>query len=296
LNAEHSAYALHELLRHYDIALLVGLSKAAGKTTVLNALIEASFAKGYPEPLAVTSIGQGGSIPETRLYPGMFAATASGCLPDCDFTRKIYHMTGINTSLGEVAVVQALSCGRIRLAGPAINSRLDGLLRYLKEDCGAVQIIVDGAGDRKTFAGTGAGAAVVLCAGAGERAFYMEAAVQEIAHACRIMSIPAPPECDGNGAFTQIDGALTIEAAQRILEARINNGGIVNIAVSDPGKIFLDPASLDKLEERGLRIYARNPVLLAAIALNPEPFAPTEFIGRMREAVSVPVFDVVNNG
>jgi hypothetical protein len=205
-------------------------------------------------------------------------------------------MTGINTALGEVAVVRALSGGTVRLAGPAINSRLDELCRYLREDCGAAQVIVDGAGDRKTFAGTGAGAAVVLCAGAGERAFDMETAVRDIAYACRIMSLPAPPVYDENGAFTQIDGALTVEAAQEALEARNNNVGITNIAVFDPGKIFLDPGSWDKLEERGLRIYARNPVLLAAVALNPGPYAPAEFIGRVREAVGVPVFDVVNNG
>jgi hypothetical protein len=294
---DYSALGLLELLKGYEAVLLAGSGRGAGKTTVLKSLVDAAYKLGEPEPLAVTGIGRGSDFPEVSLYPGMLAATAAGCLPGCGFTREILNMTGYMTALGEVVVMRALSGGRVRLAGPTTNSSLEGLRRYLIEDCGASQVIVDGSGERKTFIGTGNDSAVVLCAGADDKSFDMEKTILDIAHQCRIMSLPVPalPPEEG-GVFIEINGAVTAEAVEAALESRESGDKTADILASDPGKIFLRRRDFEKLKERGYELYVRKPVLLAAVALNPGPFDPGDFLRGVRDAADVPVFDVVNYG
>ena len=74
---------LYELIKPYSSIATIGMCKNAGKTTVLNSLIEECFAHG--ETPALTSIGRDGERsdvvtstkkPEIFVYDGTIIATA----------------------------------------------------------------------------------------------------------------------------------------------------------------------------------------------------------------------------
>ena len=119
---------------------IAGMSKNAGKTTVLNAFLDAFHAHGVG--VAVTSIGRDGESndvvfdvakPEVFLKKGDIAATAKGLLPLCTVTREILCATGFPTPLGEVVVFRALSDGFVQIAGPSIVAQLADCLLYTSD-------------------------------------------------------------------------------------------------------------------------------------------------------------------
>jgi len=280
---------LRELCRHLKVISIIGLSKSSGKTFVLNRLIQTYKSSA---PLAVTSVGHGG---EVRLFKGMYAATAAGLLREADFTRLIRHTTGINTPLGEVVVTQALSNGRAGLAGPSINSQLSALCRYMLDDLGAGQVIVDGAGDKRTFAADSDG--VILCAGA---AFNrdMRLVARECAFICRLMGLPrASDTWDEDTVLHDIPGALTDDMLSEITNASdIKRTAVV---VGDSSRVFVNTETLDRFMYRGGRLYLRNPANLIAITLNPAAtgysFDRAAFFAAVKELVDVPIFLLEND-
>ena len=283
---------LLKLCRPFKVISLIGLCKSAGKTTVLTKLIHGYQREGYTPPLAITSVGQGGLLPEIRFYAGMYAATAAGLLSECDYTRRIIHTTGINTPLGEVIVTEALTDGRVSLAGPSISSQLEALCQYLLEDVGAGQVFVDGAGDRRTFAMVSGGS--ILCAGAALNR-DIRGAARQCAHICRLMSLPAAASVPEDKAQS-IRGALTDQILTEITDNTDKKEKLV--IAEDASKIFVSAAVLDRFLHKGGGLFVENPANLIGITVN--PVAPTyvfdreEFFEAVRELVDVPVFDVVN--
>jgi len=224
----------------------------------------------------------------------MYAATAAGSLSESDYTRLIMHTTGMNTPLGEVIVTEALSNGRVNLAGPSINSQLSALCGYFFTELSAGQVIIDGAGDKRTFAADSDG--VILCAGA---AFSrdMRAVVCECVHLCRLMELPPVSKLIHEDAvLINIPGALTDE----ILQEASNSAEIKRTAVitADSSKIFVKPDTLDRFLYRGGAIFVEKPANLVAVTLNPAApgyaFDRAAFFDTVIESVTVPVFDLEN--
>ena len=109
---------------------IVGMCKNAGKTTMLNWLLEQGKLQGV---LGLTSIGRDGEstdIVTGTEKPGIFVregtliATAKDMLRLGDITKEILMTTGIPTPLGEVVIVRARSAGHVQLAGPSITTQL----------------------------------------------------------------------------------------------------------------------------------------------------------------------------
>lgn len=273
---------LLELCQPFNVVSLVGLNKSAGKSTVLAKLIRAYHDAGRSSPLAVTSVGRGGALPEIRLFTGMYAATAAGALKDCDFTRRILHTSGVPTPLGEVVVTEALTDGKVSLAGPSIASQLHALCEYMRE-LGAGQVFVDGAGDRRTFVDPTAGA--ILCVGAGISR-DVNTAARQCAHMCRLMTLPVATNCTNSH---KVSGALTDD-----ILAEHNSDALT---VVDSSKIFLSFELLERFFHKGGQIFVEKPTNLIAVTINPT--APTytfdrnEFIAAVKGRIHVPVFDVL---
>ncbi|NLY37260.1 MAG: hypothetical protein GX046_08520 [Tissierellia bacterium] len=149
-------------IRHLRSLAIIGMDKNAGKTTVLNHLIQEAKAVGFTPTLALTSIGRDGeekdlvtsSIkPKIYVYPGTLVATTRDLLNRCDLTKEILETTGINTPTGEVILFRAKSAGFVEIAGP---SNVGGAQRvkesFLAIDPGCFYL-VDGALSRKSTAG-----------------------------------------------------------------------------------------------------------------------------------------------
>lgn len=298
--------ALYNLLRPYNIVSLAGLSKNAGKTTVLRALLEARRNDREAGAAALAAIGVTATKPHVYVQAGTLVVTVTGCLGDCDFTKQILHTTGMRTPLGQVVVTKALSDGHAALAGPVTNSQLAELTEYLIGN-GAKQVIIDGAGERKTFASFSDGA-VVLCAGAAyDRDMYTVAA--ETGFLCGLFgTAQASPQIMGLFTETGASGAFTpikLQGRDYFMCYGVLTGSMLeemadcSIVVQDCGKIFAGRREVERFFRNGGELLTVKASILAAVVINPAAgnynFAPDAFKAAVRAAVSAPVFNVLEN-
>ena len=183
------------LIQQYRSLSIIGMCKNAGKTTVLNRIIQEMQTTG--KTLGLTSIGRDGESVDvvTRTYkPGIYVhegtliATAMEMLKHCDISREIVETTGFPTPLGEVVVVRARSDGNVQLAGPSITAQL-GKLSGMFFSLGADVAIVDGALSRKTLCAPAVSEATVLCTGA-SYSRDMDAVIEDTAFATMLLTLP----------------------------------------------------------------------------------------------------------
>ena len=181
---------------------IVGMCKNAGKTTMLNWLLEQGKLQGV---LGLTSIGRDGEstdIVTGTEKPGIFVregtliATAKDMLRLGDITKEILMTTGIPTPLGEVVIVRARSAGHVQLAGPSITTQLKTVSKEFF-DLGADISIIDGALGRKSLGARAVAEGVILCTGASYD-MNMDKVVADTAHIYHLMNLPKaetlPPE------------------------------------------------------------------------------------------------------
>ncbi len=185
--------SLNSLLEGVSCLAIIGMEKNAGKTTVLNSLIEAQ----RDRTVGITSIGfDGESIdqvtgtnkPMVWVKSGSFVATASSLIGSCDFTRELLEFTGFYTPMGEVIILRALSDGYAQIAGPSIVSQMEELVKALKRN-GADLVFIDGAASRKSTASITFADGCILASGA-SFSHNMETVVNETAFYTELLSLP----------------------------------------------------------------------------------------------------------
>ena len=187
---------LSQLIAPYKSISIIGMCKNAGKTTVLNRLLQEAAGNG--KILGLTSIGRDGGDkdlvtgtkkPGIYVAEGTLVATASDLiLRNCDVTREILETTGISTPMGDVVLLRARSDGAIQLAGPSITDQL----ARLREDFfrfGADQVIIDGALSRKTLCSRKVTQATILCTGASYNK-SMDTVIEDTAFQCQLLTLP----------------------------------------------------------------------------------------------------------
>ena len=177
------------------------MAKNAGKTVTLNFLIDAFRRREVS--LALTSIGRDGERvdivtktekPPIFVYKDTVIATAEKLLRFCDITKKILQVTNINTPMGRIVLVQALSDGFVQLGGPSITTQIYDLMKDIPVD----KIIVDGAIDRKTLANPGVTEATVLCTGA-SYSKSMQKTIEDTRHTVSMFMLPEFEPASGLG-------------------------------------------------------------------------------------------------
>ncbi|MCL2608595.1 MAG: hypothetical protein FWD94_01650, partial [Treponema sp.] len=200
--------------------------------------------------------------------------------------------------------------GFVQIGGPSMIAQMPELIGRMCE-LGADKVIVDGAVGRKSLAGPGITEAAVLCTGASFHA-DPETVVGETAHVVRMMGLPkmeneeaaAKPEA---GTFTNkinivdngtiyLQGAVSDNTIEELLRSDVRLAG-TSIVVEDPGKVFVGPAVYEKLLRQKAVMKVLRTINLVAVTVNPVSayggrFDGDEFLRRMRNAVSVPVFDM----
>jgi hypothetical protein len=172
----------------------VGNAKNAGKTTVLNALLEA-FSDHI---VGVTSVGLDGEeldavtyLPKPRIHmrPGTLFATAERCLESSSATWRLRSRTGIATALGEVVVADVLTAGDVLVGGPSTAASTAMVVAELKRN-GAERVFLDGAFARMSHAA--AGDAMVYVVGA-HGSVSMAKVVEDARYALAKFRLPSLP-------------------------------------------------------------------------------------------------------
>ena len=273
---------------------IIGMAKNAGKTTTLNYLIR--FLNRQKCKLALTSIGRDGESvdvvtktekPQIFVFKDTIIATAEKLLPLCDITKEIFATTDINTPFGKVVMARALSDGFVQLGGPSITTQIADLIKNLPAD----KVLVDGAISRKTLANPSVTEATILCTGA-SFSQSMQKTIDETRHIVNMFTLP------------RFDDSKCIHLEGAVSDTRLNDIIMTNkdlngtcIVAEDPSKIFIKPATYEKLKIKKAVLAVKNPVRLVAITINPVApyhagYDPLEFLAKMREAVPIPVYDV----
>jgi hypothetical protein len=330
---------LIDLVAPYDAVSIIGMSKNAGKTTVLNKLIAEYSECGIR--IGLTSIGRDGENvdvvtgtdkPEIFITKGTIIATAAGLLKKSDVTKEILATTGINTPMGEVVFVRAISDGYVEIGGGSLNSQIAWLCGEFKE-LGAEKVLVDGAVSRKTVSGPGITDAAVLCAGASldtdmgrvvdETAFtasllmleplrdeflcaVLDGLPKEAGKVAAVwpdgsfktLNLEEPGHIGNGAACICIRGAVSDRVVDKLVMSNINLRN-VKIVIEDGSKLFIKKVTFDKLKRKESEIAVRQGINLVAIAINPASargfsFSKRAFLEAMRERVQIPVFNVLD--
>lgn len=311
-------YSLLDLIEPYKTISIIGMDKNVGKTTVLNHIIQ-SYAKDGFLSLGLTSIGRDGeemdlvtSTEKPRIYirRGSLVATASKCLGYGDITKEIIHTTGIQTAMGEIVFIRALSDGYIDLGGPSIGSQIHNVCNTLMS-FGANKVIVDGALSRKTFASPSITEATILSSGA-SLSRNINIVVKKTCHSVNLLSINQEEEknildlCNGinkeckialiikNKWARELNVITALNSSKVILDnlssdvTHIYIRGVIvdkllnelvrstsnlknlKIICEDGTKLFLEPDTLNKFYAKGGLMRVLTPINLLCVTCNPK--------------------------
>ncbi len=305
---------VNSLLKFKTLSI-IGMEKNVGKTTTLNYIIDES--KGVTT-LGLTSIGRDGEDedivththkPRIYIYNGTLIATAKSYLLDSDFTFEVLETTGINTPVGEIIIVRAISDGYVHLAGPSINSQLEYMCSRLLH-FGADLAIIDGALSRKSFASPKITEATVLCTGASLNR-SMDVVVRETTKTIELLSLPCEKDekvlsiardCFEKSSVSIINSDFRVKHLETltaldssrdildnitedtryivfkgVLDTKFVENLLKNceyykdikIIVQDGTKIFIDNDTYQKAKKKGLEILAVDKINIVLVTTNP---------------------------
>ncbi len=267
-------HSLAEIVENSACIAITGIEKNAGKTTVLNYLLQNSRDKVE----AITSIGYDGeeidqvtATDKPRIYVGRgtLVATARNLVRHCDFSREILQMTDFHTPMGEVVILRALSDGYARIAGPSIISQMNALVKILQA-FSANRIIIDGAAARKSSAAIAAADSCILAAGASYSP-DIETLTQQTLHIARLLSLPEATDlpsdlCDSSDNACHLvyeDGRIEIagdsfdEQTVALIGNEITRIKSVNFKGAVPSPVF-DRIAARRSAATGLTLVAED--------------------------------------
>lgn len=304
---------LVDCIDQFNTIATVGLCKNAGKTTVLNYLVE-YYRKDFI--VGITSIGYDGEetdavtlLPKPRIavFPGMLIATTSSCLLKTEVGYQALHNTGISTSLGDVTIVRALSAGYLEISGPSISTQVKQVSDKMF-DLGCQKVIIDGAAGRLSFASHVDCA--ILSIGAA-LSTEMTKVVKQASHLARLLSLDVCPQVDQSSPIDQIYRVELVQGVphfvfrgamvDRDLEAIIaQSRDAKKVAVAkDATAIFISPKGYARFAQHGGSVQVKSRVNLVALTINPmSPYGPwfdeTKFLQAMQQVSHLPVYNIMN--
>lgn len=330
---------LWQVCRDLGSLTIIGTTKNAGKTTALNWLLREYAAAG--DRVGLTSVGHDGEVQDSvtgkdkpRIWAtaGTLVATAEAAM------RRSAPMTlraalPQRSPMGPLGIYEMDRDGEIEIAGPITVTDLRQVMASLAE-LGARRLLVDGAIDRRAAAATGVCEAVLLATGM-VLAADPETVARQTAQRVGLLALPAAPAdwppaptgsawLDGEGVWHPIPFASWLEqgmeiASQlaaataiavggaltdRVLDALLRNPAFPScpILVRDGTCLLLSETVDAAYRRRGGRFYAREPLRLIGVTVNPtnpeEPvdLDPAVLLAAVAQALpqSVPVVDVVH--
>ncbi|MFP4459558.1 MAG: hypothetical protein ACLFSQ_08240 [Candidatus Zixiibacteriota bacterium] len=323
-----------DVIKDSNTISIIGNGRGSGKTTAFKAFLK-YLSQKYT--VGISSFGNDRARSQSFepgfaksglvfVNKGTLIATSRNSLGFSDITKEILITTGINTPLGEIVILRALSSGYALLTGA---STIDESIRIknLLVEFGAQKIIFDGSVNRKSPATHRLSDSFALT-------FALRPDMLEMIR--REMDIFNTQLCDD--FYRNIDGGnyiiksdnrpiylndLDLEISQILNENRspIKAIGIsgalqsnfvkrllhlsenyqkqlskARIIIDDATRIFIKDIERMQLEDLGIRINVRNKISVNSIFINPAEsgFSSDEIDALMVEiAYGIPVFDIL---
>lgn len=274
---------------------ITGICKNAGKTTVLNYLLSKSIKVN-----AITSIGLDGetldnvfdtSKPRIYVREGTYIISAKSSFAKSDITYEVVATTNINTSLGYLCVIRALSCGYVLVAGPNKVSEIDEI-RNLISDFNIDTLYIDGAINRKQFCSLYSVDEVHTVIGA---CFSqdIEKTLDEVLLIKKLVSIPMS-SVDYDSSYTMIidgicysDAIIDLDLLKSVVKNTSKNiyinsalnasmlkylimlGQDINLVVENTNKLFVSLKDLLLLDKSKINLTVAKKIRLSSIYVNP---------------------------
>ncbi len=319
----------------FKIISIVGNTKNAGKTTVMNHYLEQLFCR-----LAITSIGLDGeeidqitSMEKPRIFvkESYIVATAIDTLKNYSCDYRILEKTNIKTSIGEVVIIEILNEGKALVAGPSRVKDMQLLISIL-EKYELEKIIIDGAFSRQTFARTSD--ATIFVVGANKDKDIDKVVKDAYLHYRKfnLEIMPALPYSFGHNIgyvsqnnifqelpFSSVIGNVNDIFVDEVLNAKylylpktISNKFVEKLVVErgkysfdliiqTPINIQVSDDNLEKLFKLNFNIFTINPVNVALICYNPYSpkgyeFDNNDFKNKLKNALKTDVLNVLEGG
>jgi len=270
--------------------------------------------------------------PRITVFPGMLAAVAEKCLQSAEARAEVLTGTDIRTPLGKIVIVRVVQEGRMVLAGPNKAKELAEVLK-LMAGWGANLTIIDGALNR--IAPLIETDGLIIATGAA-RSIHNDRIVEEIQAICGFFRLPEVKPPSGVCVIPNVLAEKEAVDLVRALCCRdtVILKGIISqpcldyllgyrqwlkgkgLIFSDPLKLILSGEPLQNakafavLARAGVRVGVMKKISLAAVTVN--PYYPLyceasgdyaaayvdshQLFAAVREASSVPVYDVVRDG
>lgn len=302
---------LEEVLRPHAAVTVVGLAKNAGKTTVVNHLLERLDGR-----IGLASLGLDGEARDqlTGLAKPRIAPPAGALVLTTTQLRgqtPMLHELPFRTAAGDVVIVAARPGEGVIVSGPTRLDELDGALAALR-GAGAERLLLEGALGRLGTAAPGRADAVVLAAGAsvadggGDLPLRLRLAVDALdlppsdAPADVRLEHAAGFETEageevGEGAVAEIAGAVT----GPLLELLIREQRRATLVVADATRVLAGAQTVARARRAGIEICVRVPIRIAALTSSPfhpdADLSPEQAFRALVEASAGrwPVYDVV---
>lgn len=248
---------------------LVGTGKNAGKTTVLNFLLEVFS----PEKTAVSSVGRDGEEydvvekhpkPRIHLQPGTLFATARSSLTRCAGTWKVEQETDFQTPLGEVLIARTISGCRVELAGPSQTDQMIEICEWM-QGLGATRVLIDGAFDRMASSAARLSQAVILAAGSSGKSSAREAAGQTC-HFVKRFKLPViSPELPMDQAGPEMSACRKKSLTSPLL-AELDGRRVI---LPDPSCCLIDEGDWRWIDSGRVQVFVERSVPVLAVFTNP---------------------------
>lgn len=306
--------SIMEEIKNYKTISLIGMEKNVGKTTTLNFILRNMDRNKI---IGITSIGRDGESedlvtatkkPKIYVNKNTIIATAKDCIFKSDITKEILRTTNINTPMGKIVIVRALSDGFVEIAGPSINAQLKEVFQILIDfDCD--HIFLDGALSRKTSASPYITDASVLATGASLSKDILdvvnktslvvcnlsidsiednniknivfdsfkencavsinEMGVKYIDKKTNLMAMDEiVTEIENGAKYMAIRGIITDRVLESIMK-KTNKIKECIILIEDGTKLFLTQMTKNKFKKSGGRIMSLNKINLIGVTINP---------------------------
>ena len=259
--------------------------------------------------IGLTSIGYDGEdadvltgLPKPRIAPppGTLVMTAEMCVAASSARLRVLGSTGATTALGRVLLCRVLEQGRLALAGPNTRRALHDALKLCRRHPLDL-VLVDGAFSR--IAPMAAVDVVVICTGP-SRSLDCGELAGETASIAGILSLPRCPR--GLSGPQRAASFITPEDIDGWAPGNMVLCSPVDLlAAHEPARTW---ASLLRAHSRGVRVFVRHPLPLAAAVINPTYPVETRnggfeycavdssLLRQSVEGAKRPVFDVLTDG
>jgi hypothetical protein len=302
---------LAELVRPHATVTVVGLAKNAGKTTVVNHLLERMEGR-----VGLASLGLDGEardqltgLAKPRIAPpaGALVLTTTQLRGQTPMVREL----PFRTAAGGVVIAAAGGGDPVVVSGPTRLDELDEALSALRA-AGAERLLLEGALGRLGTAAPGRADAVVLAAGASlaeggdDLPLRLRLAIDALD--LPVTDRPADVALDraagfeleaaaevGEGAVAEVAGALT----DPLIETLMREGRRATLVVADATRVLAGAWTVARARRAGVELAARRPLRIAALTASPfHPDGSRQADEAFRALVDAsagrwPVYDVV---